>query len=208
MKGTQYAFVVCPGPGCVEVFVPHIDKGRKREFCSRRCFQRVYRLERYGPPPMAQCAGPDCDVPVVANRTRLYCSPQCRQRAHYMRDPQRGRNAVKEWKARRKAAGFVATYDPVKSAAYWNRRRARLAAADTRKVTARDIARLYARQGGCCLACGERARLTLDHLIPISRGGRHAIGNLAGLCGPCNSSKRDLTWMEFRTDRIRGRRVA
>jgi 5-methylcytosine-specific restriction endonuclease McrA len=40
-----------------------------------------------------------------------------------------------------------------------------------------------------CLRCGEQKPLTIDHVIPIVRGGRNDILNLQPLCKPCNSSK-------------------
>ncbi len=44
--------------------------------------------------------------------------------------------------------------------------------------------------GNKCLCCGRTdATLTLDHVIPISKGGTHTIDNAQPLCGSCNSSK-------------------
>ncbi len=44
-----------------------------------------------------------------------------------------------------------------------------------------------------CLRCGEQKPLTVDHVIPISKGGPNDISNLQPLCGSCNSTKRDKT---------------
>jgi 5-methylcytosine-specific restriction endonuclease McrA len=44
-----------------------------------------------------------------------------------------------------------------------------------------------------CLRCGGEGPLTIDHVIPISKGGPNTIDNLQPLCGPCNSSKNDNT---------------
>ena len=30
---------------------------------------------------------------------------------------------------------------------------------------------------------------SVDHIVPIVEGGTHKLGNLRGLCGPCNSRK-------------------
>ena len=40
-----------------------------------------------------------------------------------------------------------------------------------------------------CAACGTYERISIDHIVPIARGGRHSIGNLQPLCILCNSSK-------------------
>ena len=53
---------------------------------------------------------------------------------------------------------------------------------------------LYGEQGGYCLGCEEHfppRNLTIDHIIPRSRGGTDHISNLQLLCGACNSVKGD-----------------
>jgi 5-methylcytosine-specific restriction endonuclease McrA len=56
-------------------------------------------------------------------------------------------------------------------------------------LTAGDWKAIKKAQGGCCLACGKKARLTVDHIIPLSKGGRNEPANVQGLCKSCNSSK-------------------
>lgn len=74
------------------------------------------------------------------------------------------------------------------------RRQARKRGAITFDVTAKDLRRL---RSGRCIACGETAG-TIDHLIPLSRGGSHGVGNLAAMCGSCNSRKSARTIAEWR----------
>jgi 5-methylcytosine-specific restriction endonuclease McrA len=49
-----------------------------------------------------------------------------------------------------------------------------------------------------CVNCGTKERLTIDHIIPIARGGRHSIGNLQSLCLFCNSSKNSKLITEWK----------
>jgi 5-methylcytosine-specific restriction endonuclease McrA len=43
-----------------------------------------------------------------------------------------------------------------------------------------------------CVYCG-RVGLTVDHVLPQSRGGGHTWENLAACCGVCNNKKADRT---------------
>lgn len=48
-----------------------------------------------------------------------------------------------------------------------------------------------------CVACGSTNNITIDHILPISRGGAHDVDNLQALCGSCNSSKGAKTMEEW-----------
>lgn len=50
-----------------------------------------------------------------------------------------------------------------------------------------------------CTYCGGRGgRLECDHIVPVSRGGRHDLGNLTTACFSCNRQKRNRTPDEWR----------
>jgi len=49
-----------------------------------------------------------------------------------------------------------------------------------------------------CVECGSNEKIHIDHIIPVSRGGRHSIGNLQTLCASCNMSKSDMLMIEWR----------
>ena len=57
---------------------------------------------------------------------------------------------------------------------------------------------LVAAADGVCRYCGKSQPLTMDHRVPLSRGGRHEIANLIPACKPCNSRKHTRTEEEFR----------
>ena len=65
-------------------------------------------------------------------------------------------------------------------------------------VTADYLDVLLRAQGGCCAYCGSPDSISLDHKIPLSRGGAHSTGNLQFLCMPCNSHKGAQTDVEYR----------
>lgn len=55
-------------------------------------------------------------------------------------------------------------------------------------------ANVYLRDGGACQYCGEsieRKEATLDHVHPVSKGGKTTWENCVTACGPCNSNKSD-----------------
>jgi 5-methylcytosine-specific restriction endonuclease McrA len=54
--------------------------------------------------------------------------------------------------------------------------------------------------GRRCLRCGSRTSLTVDHVIPLGRGGSNAIDNIQPLCSTCNGIKGCET-RDYRTDR-------
>jgi 5-methylcytosine-specific restriction endonuclease McrA len=62
-------------------------------------------------------------------------------------------------------------------------------------LSAKDLRRLYSQP---CASCGTMENLSIDHIIPLSRGGSHSIGNMMTLCRSCNASKNARTIMEWR----------
>jgi 5-methylcytosine-specific restriction endonuclease McrA len=61
--------------------------------------------------------------------------------------------------------------------------------AHSRKITRRAI---FARDGWACQYCGnERGTLTIDHVIPRSKGGSSSWDNIVTCCAPCNRRKGD-----------------
>ncbi len=51
-------------------------------------------------------------------------------------------------------------------------------------------------QAGVCRYCGARVgadALTMDHVVPVARGGTSSRGNVVPACEACNRSKKALT---------------
>jgi len=62
-----------------------------------------------------------------------------------------------------------------------------------------DVAAVYELSGHACIYCGATKDLTLDHIVPLSRGGPHCQENLVVACRSCNSSKGDkplVQWLQ------------
>lgn len=62
---------------------------------------------------------------------------------------------------------------------------------------------------GVCYYCSRRVghrALTMDHLVPLGRGGRSTRGNVVACCKDCNTRKRALVPVEWQAylDRLHG----
>jgi len=55
-----------------------------------------------------------------------------------------------------------------------------------RKITRRAV---FARDGWRCQYCGTRSNLTVDHVVPRSKGGHSTWENIVASCAPCNRRK-------------------
>lgn len=75
------------------------------------------------------------------------------------------------------------------------KRRARKKNADG-EFSARDYAALkkyYDR----CVYCGKEGKLSVDHVMPLAKGGKHELSNMVLACRSCNSSKGGKTLEEW-----------
>lgn len=68
-------------------------------------------------------------------------------------------------------------------------------------LTAEEWAEIRERYGHRCVYCDRTThKLTMDHLIPLSRGGHHVAPNIVPACRPCNSSKGKKLLCEWRPE--------
>ena len=59
---------------------------------------------------------------------------------------------------------------------------------------------------GICYHCEQKFKkeeLTMDHLIPISRGGKTSKHNVVVACKPCNTNKKYYTQAELRMQELK-----
>ena len=72
-----------------------------------------------------------------------------------------------------------------------NRKALSMAAEGT--FTDEQFAELCEQYDNRCLCCGKVKKLTVDHIVPLSKGGSNDISNVQPVCGPCNSKKHTET---------------
>ena len=63
----------------------------------------------------------------------------------------------------------------------------------TPPVNRREVLR---RDRHTCQYCGSSKHLTIDHVMPLSRGGQHTWNNVVAACAKCNQHKSDRTPLE------------
>jgi 5-methylcytosine-specific restriction endonuclease McrA len=66
--------------------------------------------------------------------------------------------------------------------------------------TEKDIRKL---SRATCAYCGASGKMSIDHVMPVSKGGRNSIGNLLPACRTCNSEKHAKLLIVWRLQRIR-----
>ncbi len=92
--------------------------------------------------------------------------------------------ADKGWEIR--ACGFILQVPPqIRLTTYSNERIWKVPPVNRREVLRRDKHQ--------CQYCGSRHKLTLDHVMPRSKGGQHTWDNVVTACEACNSRKGDRT---------------
>lgn len=159
-----------------------------------------------------------CGSPFPPKGAKLYCSAHCRRVAWRILNPEALRQESARFREKHperareiarqayenhrevrlaQTAGWALANRDRKSAAQERRRAAELGAGGAGVDPAAWRA-LVAAAGGRCTYCGELRQLTMDHRIPLSRGGRHEIENITPACKPCNSRKHTRTEEEFR----------
>lgn len=80
---------------------------------------------------------------------------------------------------------------------YKHRRRAKLRGLEV-KATPKQLRVAKDKAKGRCYYCDSKVKmLTLDHVVPLAKGGSHTLDNIVFACHACNSEKRDLPAHEW-----------
>jgi 5-methylcytosine-specific restriction endonuclease McrA len=104
-------------------------------------------------------------------------------RAWYERNREKVKQAVRRWVSTHRAERRLIS---VRGSQL---RRARIQGVTADFTHAQWLA-LVATYKGCCAYCGKQPeRLTMDHVIPLAKGGAHTASNIVPACGHCNYTK-------------------
>lgn len=124
---------------------------------------------------------------------------QERTKAWVANNKDKKRKSNKEWelanaeKVRLKNRNWAAS-NPQKIIQKNLRRNSRVKAGGIYLISKTEINHILAKP---CFYCGLKEQITIDHVMPVSRNGKHSIGNLVAACKSCNSSKKDRTITEW-----------
>lgn len=136
--------------------------------------------------------------------TATYCSRVCKTRAsEKRRERDDAARYILERDKRIAAASAYARANPHVAQATKRKRRAALAGAGMFRFTPSDWLRMQRRFGFRCAYCHKKRPLTMDHVIPVIRGGTHSAGNIIPACGSCNSHKQGRFITEWKYGKSR-----
>jgi len=126
---------------------------------------------------------------------------RARENAYWKANPEKKREKKRRWYLRHREEVIAqslqwAKDNPEKKREIRRRRRARVLNAEG-NVTAGEFAVLCAAYAFRCGYCFLKKKLTMDHAIPLTRGGSHTIDNIIPACKSCNCQKRAWTDGEF-----------
>lgn len=135
-----------------------------------------------------QCGRDECEAE-RRERSR-FCSDRCYQLDYARRNAEKRRQTSVQWRkdnAERKRAANRKWFreNPATMAAITARRRN----AAGPGVTNEQWRLILSMTDNRCSYCGRDGKMTMDHVVPLSRGGLHAVENVTPACHSCNSRK-------------------
>lgn len=193
----------------------------RTKYCDQSCRER-YAYEQANPRVLRNCGHCGIDIS-KKKRHAKYCSRSCKSMAGERRlrtgqEAGRRRNQARyqQEKAKRKeyakaqywanrearvlySRAWRAANRDLRRLQHENRRARKVGNPGSVTISARDWTRLCRRYAGACAYCGlTPAKLVMDHVVPLSKGGRHGIGNVLPACATCNGSKAAKLLAEWR----------
>lgn len=183
-------------PGCSIEFKPfRSDQKYCTASCGNRARARVnyQRVDRQAI-PCAYCG----KVFMPPTRLSTVCSRVCSRRVSYARYRKvRVAQAVAWGKANKDARAAIANQYKAQRRALEKQTEGSVG------VSSRDWVKLVRHYKHRCAYCGAGGPIHMEHVIPVSRGGRHAIGNVLPACESCNLSKQSCFVAEWKLRKAR-----
>jgi 5-methylcytosine-specific restriction endonuclease McrA len=179
--------VVCRDIGC----------RRRYKADGMRCAKAAQKAAVWKPRDCEGCGRP---IPITRRSDTKHCSRACIEK----RRSARGERIGWQDAYRQRRTDLQREYrkqNPARTRTYRNQRQRNAVGS----VSDKDWSSVLRQYRGCCAYCSVEGPMTMDHVVPLSRGGRHTIGNVVPACGPCNSSKFNkllVEWRIFRQRRI------
>jgi hypothetical protein len=162
---------------------------RETELAAKRDRGKLQRAAAAAARPPTFCQW--CGVEINRHPNAKYCSLECKREVFKRAHP----DYHEQWQRKKPPP----RPSPEQQAAYNRNRRARKRSnRDYRPVSLISWQRMLTRHNHRCFYCGSAGVLTQDHIIPLSRGGRHGEGNLVPACLSCNRSKASRLLIEWR----------
>lgn len=160
----------------------------KRATC-KDC-DKIYRAKVYTPEAQRNWRRANPEKAKEANKRSRDKNPNYRKE-YYQKNKERTLKLNKLWyeeNKERKNETSKKWSTPERRSVIYHKRRARLVGSGG-KVKIKDWEDMLKKYGKC-LCCGRTdIKLTMDHVVPISLGGKHVIENLQPLCKSCNCKK-------------------
>lgn len=189
--------VTCGAADCVRARRKRLASVDREERLSRR--REEYALAH---PQASQRSCEECGRAMSRHPNAKYCSDRCKRRSFSGRHPE----YFREWE---RARGPKPPTSPEKQAAYnKNRRARRLGNRDHVAILPAAWSRLLRKSRGCFYCGRSNGPLSMDHVVPLARGGRHAEGNAVLACLTCNKSKGSKLLAEWKQHPSYARRIA
>ncbi len=181
-----YPPIVCHE--CATPFLPY--RKLNIRFCSTRC-RASFNRRRVKPPPASPRPCAKCGAEFLPYRPTVqrFCSLPCLRLATRERPMTPAQQLRRKQRQRAYSKGVVFRHGQM------NAKSRRRAAERRGSLTIDEWRTIVDRFDGACAYCTKRdVRLTVDHVVPLSRGGAHSMANVVPACRSCNSAKRDRDW--------------
>jgi 5-methylcytosine-specific restriction endonuclease McrA len=181
-------------PGCETTFKAwRSDQIHCTPECGNRRRAKLNRTPvDLSPRPCERCG----TVFTPKQSTSVFCSRLCSRRVSYRRYRERRIAAAAAWARANPElrAAIAAQYKVARRA--WEQLNP-----DSVGIAPREWRKLVRHYRHRCAYCGGNdGGIHMDHVIPLSRGGRHAIGNVLPACQGCNLSKGAKLVAEWKRD--------